>query len=169
MKQYRRTRRIHQDEDRDHLSAVEQEEIPSSTEHERLEKEKEESKEACAIAQAILSIKTIETEIDRKEKNRIAAKKSREKKLQYIESLEAHLYQEKSKNQHLHQKIGVLYNVLEKLLLETEAGIVEKRPGTAQIANIFVNCDQYIALPPRHKNIIGNLKYFLFTSKNLDI
>ncbi|KAI5165029.1 hypothetical protein NEIG_00015 [Nematocida sp. ERTm5] len=170
MKQYKRMGELYQDEKSDQCKGLPRADLLYKKDREVTEREQEDSREeAQVIAQAILSIKSIETELDRKEKNRIAAKKSREKRLQYIEDIEYQLYHEKAKNHRLHQHINILYNVLEKLMVETEISLAEKRSGMLQMASIFVGCDEYISLPTKHKEIIGKLKYFLFTSKTSDI
>lgn len=118
------------------------------------------------IAYAMASIRKTEVEKERREKNRLAAKKSREKKIHYIEEMEKRLYFENKRNQKLHQDITMLYVLLEKILYETEGLLEEKHLEISEIANIFILNEKYINFPFQHKEIIDNLRYLLFGRGN---
>ncbi|KAI5188819.1 hypothetical protein NEMIN01_0187 [Nematocida minor] len=130
----------------------------------------EDSAETQMAAQAIVSIRRTEVEKERKEKNRIAAKRSREKKMHYMQDIEHRLYFENSKNQKLLQHIDTLYALLEKILLETESLLADKKTEVSEMAYIFVRYDEYFNFPFQHKSIIDSLRYLLFSSnKSSDI
>ncbi|KAH9386378.1 uncharacterized protein NEMAJ01_1274 [Nematocida major] len=130
---------------------------------------KDDTDERKIIAQTMLSIRKIETEIDRKEKNRIAAKKSREKKNQYVEEIEHKLRAEKARNDRLLQHIDTLYSLLEKVLLEADRSLLDRELGAQEIASIFIGYEEYIPFPARHKEIIESMKLVLFTNLNSGI
>lgn len=123
---------------------------------------KEDALDSLSTAEAILSIKQIETERERKEKNRIAAKKSREKKNKYMEEIEYKLFAEQRRNRDMLEHINTLYGLLEKVLIETEISL-NGEPGMREIADLFINYSGLIVFPDEHKAIIENIKYFLFS------
>lgn len=120
-------------------------------------------------AYAMASIRRTEIEKERREKNRIAAKKSREKKIHYIEEMEKRLYFENKRNQKMHQDITALYVLLESILYETESLLDKKHLEITEIANIFIVNEKYINFPVQHREIIDHLRYLLFTNRKTEI
>ncbi|KAI5186309.1 hypothetical protein NEHOM01_1373 [Nematocida homosporus] len=129
--------------------------IPTSTK--RTKPLHSEEVEKVAIAKAILDIGE-ETNLDRKKKNRIAARKAREKKSQYLLDLQAHTWTLTHANRTLQVQVNRLTAALEHIIEEVDQAVTAKSIDIRRLLAILLNTEHLHLLSPKHRHILHKIR-----------
>ncbi|KAI5180989.1 hypothetical protein NEOKW01_1230 [Nematocida sp. AWRm80] len=124
----------------------------------------EEEDRSFIIAQTIASIKDIEIEEEKREKNRLAARRSREKKNRRYKETQIEIENISHTNKALLSRINQLSQAIGSLLQEIHSSFsVELFPVTRLVSHISA-IEHLLSLSPAHTQILLNLKLLLLSA-----
>ncbi|OAG31634.1 hypothetical protein NEDG_00109 [Nematocida displodere] len=114
--------------------------------------------EDLAAAETILSIGKEEETPSRKERNRIAARRSREKRVQKIGQLSEDIHKLASVNKSLQKQMEHAVSILEKIVEELDRSLEQRQIDIVWLVALAVSAEIHFYHSPKHIHLLDRLK-----------
>lgn len=125
-----------------------------------------EDSECLSAAKTMVSILKEENSSEKRKQSRLAAKKTREKRTQFLIELQDRIWALTKANEEMQKKLDTATITLGQILEEADRSLTNKRIDMYRIANLLLAAGPHFFLSMHHKYLLQKLRSFFYEENN---